>query len=426
MRKEIVWGSFALILVLVTGLACGPVEEPVAVGPPEVNYWEQRKGDCEQVLMAPQAYEVDRVTHCMKLWETYRSVGDLSLSMRSMYAIAFSMSWYSSEDQSNLYEKQIAEAALGRLCVPRHPMVNGQIQEKVPTKLVCNSAAVGDTGGPQADTVAMSTVNPEVERLADLRSSVPVKSVSDRSYKKAKALNKKGLRQHNKKAFGKAVDFYEQALSQHPYYVTAQYNLVCALALMGDDEGAMDALETLYSWDDSEVEARLIKAREDADLTALRDYTRFKQLTGYFRLTLANGAGDYGLESVARVKGELEARRFAIHQLVNTKKPVLAPQIWYKPEFENYVEKFKVILSARKITTHVIDYDTLEDVIIVWGQPEAANLYGQGVNAPVVQGVRAVDDSNGLEDFTNAVTETQGQVEGATDAGTGAVDAVPK
>ena len=76
--------------------------------------------------------------------------------------------------------------------------------------------------------------------------------------KKDKGFNKKGVRAASKKAHGTAIDHFEQALKLHPFYSLAQYNMVCAFAQMGDDESALEGLETLYTWDDPQVSAQLI------------------------------------------------------------------------------------------------------------------------------------------------------------------------
>jgi tetratricopeptide (TPR) repeat protein len=397
------------------------MDEPVVTGPKDVDYWEMRKGNCEQVLGAPQAYGHEELVQCMKVWETYRSVHDLSLSVRSMYAVAFSKVWYDTED---LYTKAIADVALGRLCVKRHPLVNGQVKEELPSELACGTTQhITENKDPSVtDTLVAAQESP----ITSKRGTVPVDKVSDKRAKKAATSNKNGVRSAGKKAYGKAVESYEAALETYPHYVTAKYNLVCVLALMGDTTEAMRHLEELYTWDDSEVEARLIKARTDEDLVLLRDIPEFKQMTGYFRLVLANGAGEIGVEPLTRIKTELEARRFVISDVRNLKQPLLTPTIWYRDGFEDYVSTFKTIIGTQKVKTFKIDWDTLEDVIVAWGQPEAASLAGTGQAAPVVQGTRASGDSGGLDDVTKAIKDTQGSVEGAVDAGGGAVDAVPK
>jgi hypothetical protein len=218
---------------------------------------------------------------------------------------------------------------------------------------------------------------------------------------------------------------YEQALEAYPFYVTAKYNLACAYAKMGDDGAAMRHLEELYTWNDPEVNAKLNLARADVDLIPLRDNMRFKQLTGYFRLTIANGAGDIGMEHVQRIQTELQARRYAVHQVVANKDPMLSPVIWYKPAFRDFAEEFKTIVGTKKVHLEAIDWDTLEDVIIVWGQPEAAALFS-GTSAPLVQGLRAEEKAGGLGDITGAVKDAQGDMDDAVSTGEGVGDTVPK
>ncbi len=422
------WVAFlAVVMVGIATLAACEPEEPAAVGPQKVNYWEQRKGSCEQVLSAPHAYELSDLTRCMKIWETYRSITDLSVDMRSMYAVGFSLVWYKTTDD---YDKQIAEAALARLCIPRHPMGgNGKIREEVPTQLKCGDAQVAGSGtiGPHdPDATVDDSAIIEQQSIADLRGSVHAPKANPKRMKKAKGFNKKGVRAASKKAHGSAIDHFEQALKLYPHYALAQYNMVCAFAQMGDDESALEELEKLYTWDDPQVSAQLIKARSDEDLLPLHDYMKFKQLTGYFRLTIANAAGEYGMSTIQRLNQELTTRRYAIYQVVENKEPRMVPEIWYKPGFEAYAEEFKLILGVRKVKLIEIDWETLDDMIIMWGMPEAAQLFaGDAGAAPIVQGTRAQEDAGGLDALTGAVQDTQGSVEGAVDTGKGVGDAVP-
>lgn len=429
LRRIATWTA-AVVGLSLAGLACEPQQENVASGPEEVNYWEQRKGQCDTVLYSPFAYKTEDLTRCMKLWETYRSVGDLSVSVRSKYAIAFSQVWYDAADE---YDRAIADAALNRLCIKRHPKGgDGRVVEEVPDALQCGVTSVAEldqgasSGQGGTDVDAAMAANSEANELAELRGSVNVDNPSEKRRKKAASFNKKGLRAHNKKQFGKAIDFYEKALNTYPHYVTAKYNYVCALALLGDDEGAIANLEDLYSWDDPQVNQRLLKARTDQDLLTLRDYPRFKQLTGYFRLTLANGAGEFGLPHVERILGELNARRYPIAATVNDKNPRLNPIIFYRPGFEPYAEEFKVLLNARKVDMVPIDWQTLDDMIIIWGQQEAAGLYADDVQAaPIVQGTRAEEDKDGIGELTGAVKDAQGGAEDLKGTGEGVADTVP-
>lgn len=428
------WVLLALLAVASSSAAltsgCEPRQEQVATGPADINYWEQRKGQCDQILTTPNAFQLDDVSRCMKLWETYRTVGDLSVDLRSMYAVAFSLVWYQARDP---FERAVADAALNRLCIPRHPMGNdGKIAEKVPDVLQCGATAVSKVDQAAAaksaeNTAEASKARSVADELAALRGSVQTRDVNDARRKKAQDLNRKALAAHNKKKYGEAIDLYEQSLASWPHYVTAKYNYICALALLGDTEGALQNLEDLYSWDDPEVNQRMIKARTDEDLFVLRDNLRFKQLTGYFRLVIANGAGQYGLEHVQRVVNEIEGRRYAIASTVNDKKPRMNPVIFYRPGFEQYADEFKLILNARKVDMAPIDWQTLDDMIIIWGQQEALNLAAGDVQmAPVVQGTRAQEKKGGLDDLTGAVKDAQGAVEDVKGTGEGLGDSIPK
>ena len=58
----------------------------------------------------------------------------------------------------------------------------------------------------------------------------------------------------------------------------------------------------------------------------------------------------------------------------------------------------------------------IDDVIVLWGQPEAA-AYGAGQSAPVVQGKRAEGSDNKLDDLVKGVEDTKKSVDHAKDVG---------
>ena len=407
----------ATTLLLMPLLYLGGCAAPqqVAEGPAQINYWEQRKGDCEQVLMAPQHYEIEQLTRCTKLWESYREVDDLSLSSRSLYALAFSRVWY--ESTANGYDQQIAEAALQRICIPRHPQVNGVVQEEPPSQLHCSPSS--ENSKVAQTPLQESDWSREIHRLRTIRASVAIAEASKKDLQRAKAYNKKGLQRHNKAQYFEAIDHFERALGLAPFHLQAQYNLVCALARLGDHTAALDALEELYSWDDSRVDALLIKARSDKDLIKLHDEVRFKALTGYFHLKLANDPSADNLNKLSRLKEELALRDYLVEDVVSTTDPISHNQIWYKAELEGELEAIKLILGE-KARTYLITEPSLEDMVIYLSGPLEKPA------APIVQGVGERHGENGLNEFTEGVNKTQKEIEGTINAGEGAIKAVPR
>jgi len=203
--------------------------------------------------------------------------------------------------------------------------------------------------------------------------------------------------------------------------------MACAYALLGDPESALMHLEELYTWDDPQVNHQLIKARSDKDLYSLRDNPRFKQLTGYLRIVVANGAGEMGVPHIERIVKELEARRYTIAETANDNQVRLNPVIFYRPGFKQYAEEFKTIIGAPRVQMGTINWDTLNDIIIIWGQKEAANIAAENVqNAPIVQGTRAEEDKDALGEITGAVEDTKGAAEDLQKTGEGVGEVVPE
>lgn len=329
-----------------------------------------------------------------------------------MYAIAFSTVSHKSTDP---YDRGVADAALARICIPRHPMgSNGQIREEIPDKLECNSSVtdISITGQGVASS------NP----FARTKGTVEVEEVSDKDAKKARDLYKKATAQRKKKALGKAISLYKDALEANPFDVSAKYDLACAYAVDGDERAALRHLEELYTWDDPDAERRLVKARTDEDFEGIRDNANFKLLTGYVRVALVNGASALGEPTVAAMKKKLEKNDVAIAEIGKSNRVELQPQIWYREGFEDYAYQIKEILGQSKMTVNVMrNVATPNDVLVVWGQPEAAQ-YAVGQSAPVVQGKRAQGSDNKLDDFVKGVEDAKKSVDNAADVGSSLTD----
>ena len=392
-----------LVLSAFVAIACASDNGPKNT---TMNYWDNKKGNCDSVLSTPHAYDVTQLAYCTKLWEMYRYVDDIPLKERSMYAVAFSRVSYQASDP---YDRGIADAALARICIPRHPLgSNGDVREEIPDKLECNTAGVSDL------TIAgqgMSSNNPYLR----IKGSVEVGEVSDRDASAANASYKKATAERKKKAMGKAISLYREALRTNPYHIGARYDLACALSITGDEQGALRELEELYKYRDAEAEQRIVKARSDEDFENIRDNPNFKLMTGYVRIALINGAGAVGEPQVAALKKRLEQRNFPVAEVAKGKRIELVPQIWYREGFDDYANQIRNALGINKISVNVLRKPTTsDDILVVWGQSEAASL-GLGQDAPVVQGKRAVGSDNKLDDITKSVSDTKQSVDKAHD-----------
>lgn len=397
MKKIALLVLLALAALLVAACAADETKPTTSA---DINYWDKKKGDCDTVLSMPHAYPVSQIAYCTKMWEMYRVVDDIPLEMRSMYAVAFSTVSYSATDK---YDQDIANAALSRICVPRHPMgQDGKVREIMPDKIECEQMNTNSIGG-----TAIASGNP-FERI---KGSIKIQEVSEKQQRSSNAAYKTATKSRSKKRLGQAIKEYEEALQDNPFNVAAKYDLACAQAVTGDDRAALKSLEELYTWDDPVAEQRLVKARTDEDFTTIRDNPNFKLLTGYVRVIIVNGAGAIGEPTVTNIKDKLETHRFTIAEVAKSTAPEYAPQVWYRLGFDSQAEKIKEVLGIQKLKLSPIkDPDSKNDIIVVWGQPEASQI-GAGQSAPVVQGKRAQGSENKLQDLVDSVDKTQQNVD---------------
>ena len=389
--------------------ACASDEKPKSAS---VDYWATKGGNCDTILKTPYANDLNDITRCTKMWEMYSRVDDIPLKERSMYAVAFSRVSYQAMDP---YDRAIADAALTRICIPRHPMgANGEVREEIPDKLECSNTGISELS---IKGTAIASRNPYEGRKA----RVALGEVSDREAAAANASYKKATAERKKKNLGKAISLYREALSQNPYHIGARYDLACALSLSGDEMGALRELEELYTYNDAEAEQRIVKARSDEDFEPIRDNPNFKLLTGYVRISVVNGAGAIGEQQVATIKKRLEQHHFPVAE-VGKGGIQTVPQIWYREGFDDYANKIRDTLGIRNIKVNSMRKpQTDDDILVVWGQPEAATL-GLGQKDPVVQGERAKEKS--AADSLNEASDTIGKNKQSVDKANSTADSL--
>ena len=103
---------FSIAAFVILGMWLGGCATDEAPKDTTMDYWDKKKGDCDEVLKSPYAYRLSQITQCTKMWEMYRYVDNIPLKERSMYAVAFSMVSHKAEDP---YDRAVADAALARI-----------------------------------------------------------------------------------------------------------------------------------------------------------------------------------------------------------------------------------------------------------------------------------------------------------------------
>ena len=407
-KRYILSGLF--IASAFAAFACASDEKPKTSS--SVDYWSTKGGRCDTILKTPYANDLSDLVRCTKMWEMYSRVDDIPLKDRSMYAVAFSRVSYQATDP---YDRAIADAALTRICIPRHPMgSNGEVREEIPDKLECSNTGISELS---IKGTAVASSNPYEGR----KGRVQLGEVSDRDAAGANASYKKATAERKKKNLHKAIPLYREALNQNPYHIGARYDLACALSLNGDEMGALRELEELYTYNDAEAEQRIIKARSDEDFEPIRDNPNFKLLTGYVRISVVNGAGAVGEPQVASIKKRLEQHHFPVAE-VGKGGIQTVPQIWYREGFDDYANKIRDALGIRNIKVNTMRKpQTDDDILVVWGQPEAATL-GLGQHDPIVQGERAKEKS--MTDALNENADSIGKTKQSVDKANSTADSL--
>lgn len=364
--------------------------------------WNRQKRDCEFVLKAPDRYNLNSIEECAILWEQYKDVSGLSPDERKLFARGFSWLFV----YGNSGQKALSKGALGRIGKPQ-PLCLVDKQWRDPN---IGQSCAADAGDPGENAVA---------RFPPAR-SVAIRKIPNNKVAQANRKAKEGIRLNSRKKSAAAVGKFEQALSLDPYNVSAKYNMACALSLLGDAEGAVEALGSLRSWDSSAAQAKFQKARSDADFEPIHNDAAFRRLVGLVRIQLLNGAGDPGLFHVGRIRQDLMSRNFYIAQYGFDRHTRRRPLVYYREGYEDQAKLAKDVVNNIRTALIKIYWDSPFDVIIVWGDPDVASQ--AGLTGPIVQGEEVKDKGNAAKEFLDKFNEAKKTGEDLNKAATDAPD----
>lgn len=351
--------------------------------------WNRNKGDCEFVLKAPDRYPLDSINECTMLWEQYKDVKGLSPDERSLFARGFS--WLFLYGRGN--QKAVAKGALGRLGKPQ-PLcfVDGTWRDP-------NIGQKCTTDGEVAAAAGEVRLLPQVTPAKPSRGALA----------QANRFNSQGLRQYKRRRYAAAVDLFTRALGKDPFHAKAKYNLACNLALLGDGDGAVQALLELQSWDSTDARAQFAKARSDSDFEPIHNNARFRRLVGLVRIQLLNGAGEPGLFHVGRIRKSLISRNFYVAQYGFDRYTRTRPLIYYRKGYEAQAQMAKEIVANIRTATLEIQWDSPFDLIIVWGDPDVAAK--AGASGPIVQGEEVKDKGDASKEFLDKFNDAKGKAD---------------
>ncbi|MCA9561846.1 MAG: LytR C-terminal domain-containing protein [Myxococcales bacterium] len=366
-------------LIVGAGIIAALLISSSALAQPE---WDANKGDCDHILQ-DNTGELAQIRRCIQIWESYRAVSAVESAERDAVAVTMSRLYH----QGTESDQRLVQSALARL--------GARLQMNTQDSTASNS------GGDQ----------PRVQRRN--REPIHVGESSSRARRRADSKNEDGLDEYRDGDYAAAVRDFESALESDPWHVFAKYNLACNLALLGRHEEALQHLDELSRWDISASSERMARARVDEDFESLRDNQEFKLITGYAVAQILNGAGAPGLNTVTALRESMEGDGFQIDSFGYDRHTRMRSAIYYQPGLQERAEDVQAMIGSPETVLRPIDWDTEYDIIVTYGDPEAATA--ARVPRPLVQGTF---------DGTIVSGDPEATGEDAVEAGEDAVDII--
>ncbi|MFT7579830.1 MAG: hypothetical protein ACI9MR_001497 [Myxococcota bacterium] len=127
--------------------------------------------------------------------------------------------------------------------------------------------------------------------------------------KRARDLNRAGLRKHRRFDLDAAIQNYVAALDAWPGHPFSNYNLACAYALTERPNDALRHLAIVSVIGGEDSRERMRKARMDQDFDSLHDDIRFREITGFVPVRVSwSPSRDEGAQA-ARLAAALVAQK---------------------------------------------------------------------------------------------------------------------
>lgn len=309
---------------------------------------------CTPVIKDYRTAEMGQLQQCLSNWYQTRDMGEVAPDERSQVA----------EAASRLYQEGNREQEyLGRTVMMRAGVT--------PPPKVAKAAP------KRAEETAKATAAPK----KSARPKYDPGETSERDQDRAKKLRDAGFKDFKKEKYEKALEQFEKAIDIYPGYVQALYDAACAHALLGNKDEAVDYLRKLTDIGSKDALGRVFKARVDGDFISLRDEPGFREATGYVRVKITNGVGEYGEDEVERIKEEIEGLKHHVAEVAADKAERKRPIIWYKDneQAKSAAYIFDKVLNHPETKFNVIDWDTEFDVIVSWGDDIQMDDHGDPI-----------------------------------------------
>ncbi len=337
-------GSRSLLL-----LAFAVLLAPTAASASE---WGKAKGNCDQQFERYEGADLSTLKQCLMLWEAYKPTTEIDDEDRKRLAPVLNRLYWSGDEEAKYYASQ--------------SMTRMQLQP--------SSAPTGE--GPAKKQYHSEKV---VEKAAPERARYKPREASKPERLAAEKQVSLGLKEHKKGKYAKALDYYGTALAKDPGSIAALYNYACASSLDGNKDDAVEYLQRLVDLNTKESLTKVKKARTDRDFDPVRDDPAFKRVTGFARIKVVNGVGEYGEEEVERVTKTLQQLGFEVVPGGADKHDRSYPIVWYKKHSKHIAPVVEKALNHPKTRYQLIDWDSQFDLIVSWGDLIRKNKFGEPV-----------------------------------------------
>ena len=317
------------------------------------DQWASYEGQCTPTFQDYRGVPVGLLQSCLTQWYQHRDLANASESERSLVAEAAAHLF----KEGDRTQEGLARLVLSRLGVTPPP----------------KAAASRETAEPR-ETRASREPERELYRPAE---------VSESAMRRAKKARKKGFKAYRRRRYEAALRDFERAINLYPGYVQALYDAACTSALLGRRDDAIEYLRKLVDVGERDRDAlrRVHKARTDEDFVRLREDQEFQTVTGYVRVKVVNGLGEYGEDEVDRIVKTAQRVHYHVVAGVDRKKRT-TPVIWFKPESRaarNAAYILEKIVNHPRTEFKPIDWESEFDVIVSWGDEIEFDDHGDPV-----------------------------------------------
>ena len=337
---------FLLAVVLATSL--------VLVSPPAeaVTSWEGDAEVCMRAFASPEKSELRQLVYCMKVWAMFRRPATIPETDRKIAVPAFLRVFRDGSPQT----QQEAELVLQSLNTP--------IPDEMKRK----------KGKRARGRRAIRAGQPSL--LAPDRPKFEPSSCGKAATRAARKWSGKGDRQRKKGNARAAEGLYQRGLAGCEGHARSVYGMAGAFAMQDQIKEAVEYLQRLNDIGSDVAIDLLNQARVSNSFTSLRGQPDFLRLTGYVRLKLLNGCGEFGEDEVDRIAHMLKKLRHEVAEKGHDKHQRKRPYVWYKNRAKVQALLLQEVVDDPDTRVRRISWDSDFDVIVSWGVKLEKDEYG--------------------------------------------------